>query len=56
LLKRNQDGITIAEMNRLYVREKYNQDLLRKAVRTAALPENWREHFSERLNQPAVTK
>jgi MOSC domain-containing protein YiiM len=56
VLKRNQDGITIAEMNRLYVREKYNQDLLRKAVQTAALPENWREHFSERLDQPAVIK
>ena len=54
LLTRNQDGITIAEMNRLFVREKYNQDLLRKAVHTAALPENWREYFAERLRQPAV--
>jgi MOSC domain-containing protein YiiM len=54
LLTRNQDGITISEMNRLFVREKYNQQLLRKAVDTAALPENWREYFAERLNQPAV--
>jgi MOSC domain-containing protein YiiM len=56
LLQRNQDGITISEMNRLFVREKYNQDLLRKAIHTAALPEDWREYFSERLRQPAVTK
>jgi MOSC domain-containing protein YiiM len=56
LLTRNQDGITIAEMNRLFVREKYNQDLLRKAIQTAALPENWREYFAERLDQAAVTK
>jgi len=56
LLERNQDGITISEMNRLYVWEKYNPGLLRKAIHTAALPENWREHFSERLDQPAVTK
>jgi MOSC domain-containing protein YiiM len=56
LLTRNQDGITISEMNRLFVREKYNQDLLRKAVHTAALQENWREYFAERLNQAAVTK
>jgi MOSC domain-containing protein YiiM len=56
LLTRNQDGITISEMNRLFVREKYNQDLLRKAVHTAALPENWREYFAERLDQAAVTK
>jgi MOSC domain-containing protein YiiM len=54
LLTRNQDAITISEMNRLFVREKYHQDLLRKAVHTAALPENWREYFAERLNQPAV--
>lgn len=56
LLKREQDGITISEMNRLFVREKYNQDLLRKAIHTAALPEDWREYFSERLRPPAVSK
>lgn len=56
LLKREQDGITISEMNRLFVREKYTQDLLRKAIHTPALPEDWREYFSERLHRPAVTK
>lgn len=56
LLSRNQDGITIAEMNRLFVREKYNQDLLCKAIHTAALPENWREYFAERLDQAAVAE
>jgi MOSC domain-containing protein YiiM len=56
LLTRNHDGITIAEMNRLFVRERYNQDLLRKAIHTAALPENWREYFAERLDQAAVAK
>jgi MOSC domain-containing protein YiiM len=56
LLRREPDGITISEMNRLFVREKYRQDLLRKAVDTAALPESWREYFSERLHRPAVAK
>jgi MOSC domain-containing protein YiiM len=56
LLKRNQDGITISEMNRLFVREKYNQELLRKAVDTAALPDDWREYFAERLERPVVAK
>jgi MOSC domain-containing protein YiiM len=55
LLKRNDEGVTISELNRLFVHEKYNQDLLRKAVGTEALPENWREYLSERLDQPAVT-
>ena len=56
LLKRNQDGITISEMNRLLVRDKYNQELLRKAIHTAALPEDWREYFAERLERPVVAK
>jgi len=50
LLERNVEGITIAEMNRLFVQEKYNQDLLRKAIHTAALPEEWREYLAERLD------
>jgi MOSC domain-containing protein YiiM len=49
LLKRNQEGITISEMNRLYVREKYNPDLLHKAIRTAALPEEWREYLRGKI-------
>ena len=56
LLQRNAGGITIAEMNLLFVREKYNKALLRKAIRTAAMPENWREYFSERLDRPAVAR
>jgi MOSC domain-containing protein YiiM len=56
LLRRNQDGITISEINRLFVREKYNQELLRKAIHTAALPDDWREYFAERLERPVVAK
>ena len=56
LLKRDQDGITISEMNRLFVREKYNQELLRKAIHTAALPDDWREYFAERLERPVGAK
>lgn len=56
LLKRNHDGITISEMNRLFVEEKYNPDLLRKAIQTVELPEDWREYFFERLHQPSVAK
>jgi MOSC domain-containing protein YiiM len=54
LLSQNQGGITIAEMNRLFVRDRYNQDLLKKAIATAALPESWREYFLPRLKGPAV--
>jgi MOSC domain-containing protein YiiM len=48
-LSRERDGITIAEMNRLFVRDRYNRDLLLKAMNTAALPEAWNEYFDRRL-------
>jgi MOSC domain-containing protein YiiM len=48
-LSRNPHGVTIAEMNRLLVREKYDRVLLERAIQTAALPENWRDQFSQRL-------
>jgi MOSC domain-containing protein YiiM len=54
LISQNLDGITIAEMNRLFVHERYNRALLQKAISTAALPESWREYFLPRLNRPAV--
>ena len=55
LLSRDHAGITIPEMNCLYVQEKYNRDLLQKAIDTVALPDSWREYLLPRLNGPAVT-
>jgi MOSC domain-containing protein YiiM len=54
LISRNHDGITIAEVNRLFVREKYNRDLLQKAIATTALPETWHDYFLPRLHCPAA--
>jgi len=51
LLSREEDGITIAEINRLFFREKYNQDLLQKALNTSALPEDWREYLAPRIGR-----
>jgi MOSC domain-containing protein YiiM len=48
-LSRAPDGITIEEMNHLIATDRYNRTLLEKAIATPALPEDWREHFSERL-------
>jgi MOSC domain-containing protein YiiM len=53
-LSRDSDGITIAEMNRLFVRDKYDRDLLQKALNTEALPEDWREYFAPRLERPTA--
>ncbi len=53
-LSREPQAITIAEMNRLFVEEKYNRPLLDKAIATPALPEDWREYLEKRL--PAAEK
>ncbi len=50
LISEVREGITIAEINRLFFREKYNRNLLQKAIATTALPEDWREYFLPRLN------
>lgn len=46
---REAQGITIAEMNRLFVDEKYNRDLLKKALSTHALPEDWHDYLLKRM-------
>lgn len=56
LLSQEHGGVTIAEMNRLFVREKYNQELLQKAIATDALPEDWRNYFLPRLKTSAVNQ
>ncbi len=52
----SEDGITIAEMNRLFTGERYNRALLQKAIATSALPEDWREYFLPRLNDPSASE
>jgi MOSC domain-containing protein YiiM len=54
LLSQAAEGVTIAEMNRLFFRDKYNHELLEKAIATAALPESWREYFVPRLTGQSV--
>ena len=56
LLSQDRHGITIAEMNRLFVSEKYNRELLQKALDTASLPEEWHEYFSRRLDSNFLSR
>jgi len=48
-LSRAPEGIRIDEMNRLYAEDKYNVELLNKAIATPALPEDWRDYLRKRL-------
>ena len=50
-LSRDAKAITITELNRLYVDDRYNRELLDKALATAALPEDWRDYLAQRLDR-----
>jgi MOSC domain-containing protein YiiM len=50
LIKRNENGVTVGDITRLYTSDKHNLAALRKAVAVEALPEGWREYFYERIN------
>lgn len=50
LIKRNENGVTVADITRLYTSDKHNLAALRKAVAVEALSEGWREYFYERIN------
>ena len=54
VVTRGEDAVTIAEMNKLYIHDKYNRELLQKAIGTSALPEDWREYFTARMQRTAV--
>lgn len=49
VLSREASAITIAEMNYLFANDPYNPELLEKAIASAALPEDWRDHFQKRM-------
>lgn len=54
LLSRELGGISIAEMNLLFAHDRYNRELLEKAIATPALPEDWRDYFKKREKEAAV--
>ncbi len=51
LISRDENNITVSDINRLYVAEKDNLDLLYRAVQVNALPETWRDHFQRQIEK-----
>jgi len=49
LIEKNDSGVKIVDVTRLYSSDKENVDLMRRAIATEQLPEGWREHFLKRL-------
>jgi len=54
LLERDPDSVSIAEINRLYFAKEYSSRdarLVRRAIRTEALPDGWKSYFEEKLDR-----
>ena len=47
LLHRDEHQVLVADIVRLYREDKYNLDLIRRAVAVEALSEEWRDYFQE---------
>ncbi len=47
-------ALTVADVVNLYTVDAENQELLRRAIQSSALPESWRYYFRERLWEPDV--
>ncbi|MDR3636797.1 MAG: MOSC domain-containing protein [Isosphaeraceae bacterium] len=51
-IARAEDGLTVSDIVNLYTVDAKNQELLRRATRSAALPESWKDYFRKRLWEP----
>jgi MOSC domain-containing protein YiiM len=52
-VSRDDRGLTIADMNRLFAEDKYNPELHDKALNNASLPQDWCDYFSRRASEGA---
>ena len=51
-IERLEDGLTVADVVRLYTADAKNADLLRRATQTPRLPDSWKDYFRKRLRDP----
>jgi MOSC domain-containing protein YiiM len=49
LVGRDEHGITVSDVTRLYTADEQNQELMRRMSELPALPGSWRDYFRERL-------
>ena len=56
LVERDPRGVTIADVVRLYVRDRDDVETMRRAVQVEALPDGWRKEFLERIEGAEKTE
>lgn len=54
LLARDENNVTVADITRLYSRDREDFDTMRRAVEVEALPDGWRQHFMQQLSKGNV--
>ncbi len=54
LIGRDGNGVTVADILRLYVQESGDVETMRRAVAVEGLPESWRERFLQKLARGAA--
>ncbi len=54
LFDKNASGVRVVDVARLYSSDKQNVELLRRAIATEALPDNWRNYFRKRTEAAAT--
>lgn len=51
MVYRNEQGVSVADITRIFAFEKDDLATLERAIRTEALPENWREYFRQQIDK-----
>jgi MOSC domain-containing protein YiiM len=49
LVGRDEHNVSVADITRLYARDKNDFETMRRAIAVEALPEGWRDHFRKQL-------
>jgi MOSC domain-containing protein YiiM len=55
LITKNASGVRVVDVTRLYSSDKENVELLRRAIATEALPNNWKAYFRKRIESLNAT-
>jgi MOSC domain-containing protein YiiM len=48
-IEKQETGVTITDIVKLYTVDSRNQELLRRATELSALPQSWKDYFRKRL-------
>jgi MOSC domain-containing protein YiiM len=51
LISRDENNVTVADITRLYVRQRDDLQMLQRAAQVKALPDGWRDYFQQQIDK-----